>query len=374
MHRFTLLASSLSLLVGSTAVAQNDGWAPPIHKSRGGNNGFAMPGNWSVGRLQEIIDRTDMPAGFNTGNLLTKLQYRRTAYASILNTAYAAKVLTCELSVGNTTTAGSGLTTTWATNRPADNSIVIPLGTINFPNDPPIGAFQEVGPDIMIFPFTSPKLYMGGNLFIEHVNNAGGAGVSTTYWSDSLDNRVALPNGHNAVRGRFGCGAAAGTPTTLRAPISANGNALGGSTVYTLGLATPATAYIATIGFELTNPYGVPAPFDLAAIGAPGCPLWNTLDILLPGSTDGAGNGSFTVAWPGDPTLARLEVGIQALVISIGFNAANLTTSNGIDAWIGGRYNLTSAQVLEFNNLASLAAPATGLYTGALPITRMFWQ
>jgi hypothetical protein len=373
MQSSSLVVSSFSLLLASTAIAQGDGWAPPVHQSRGGNNGFAMPGNWSVGRVQEIIARTDLPAAFNTGNLLTKLQYRRTAYASILNTAYAAKVITSEVSVGNTTTPGNGLVTTWATNRPADLSVVLPLGAVNLPNDPPIGAFQEVGPDIMIFPFAAPKLYMGGNLFIEHVNNAGGAGAATTYWSDALDNTAAIINGHNAVRGRFGCGAVAGTPTTLRAPTSASGNALGGSTTYTLASATASTAFLATIGFELTNPYGVPAPFDLAAIGAPGCPLWNTLDILITGTTSAAGGGTFTVAWPADPSIARLEVGIQTLVISLGFNAANLTTSNGIDAWIGGRYNMTSAQVLEFNNLASAAAPATGLYVGALPITHLFW-
>ena len=81
--RFGTLASSLVILATSLP-AQSNGWAPPAHARRNGNNGFAMPGNWSIGRYQAIITAADLPAGLTSGKVLTRIAYRRTNYPSII--------------------------------------------------------------------------------------------------------------------------------------------------------------------------------------------------------------------------------------------------------------------------------------------------
>jgi len=368
-----LLALLPALALSDVLLAQTDGWIPPAHARRAGNNGFAMPGNWSSGRIQCIFDAADLPAGFTPGKLVNRVAYRRSSYPSLVNDTYSARTYTdCTVSVGNTPTPGSGLTVTFATNIPADVTTVLANATINFAPAPPIGALEEVSPDTLVFPFTTPKLFTGPNLFLEHIN-ASPVNVTIVYWLDMLDNRSTILNGHNAVRGRHGCGEYGPIPTNLRAPIAASANALGGTTVFTLANATINTSFLLTLGFQLDNPYGLPAPFDLAALGAPGCPFWNTIDVLYIGATAATGAGAVTVAWPSDPSLNRLEVGLQALVISPGFNAVGLTTSNGIAARIGGRYPSTSASVLGTpHTVASVAA--ANLYIGGHDITHIYWQ
>ena len=119
--------------------------------------------------------------------------------------------------------------------------MVLPARVINLPASQPPGPFDEVGGDLMVFPFASPKVFTGPHLFIEHVNSSS-PGASSNYWTDGLDNRSVTPHGHNAVRGRFGCGRTGATPTMLRAPAAASANGLGGSTVYSLSMATPLSA------------------------------------------------------------------------------------------------------------------------------------
>jgi hypothetical protein len=257
---------------------------------------------------------------------------------------------------------------TYAANLPGDVSIVFPLGVVNLPPAPPFGAFAEVGPDAIIFPFTAPKLYVGPHLFIEVVNNQPPA-ATVQYWVDSLDNNsTRRPAGHNTLRGEFGCGV--GTlPTALRMQNNLSNNALGTTTGYTLSAATASTPFLFTIGFQLDRPYGLPAPFDLAPIGASGCPFWNSLEVITIGSTTASGMGMMLVAWPTDPSIAGVEVGLQALVISPGYNAAGLTTSNGVGAWIGGRYPLVSSAVWG----SSLTAATGGLFLNGTQITHLFW-
>jgi hypothetical protein len=361
------------VLAASTALgfvgAQLDGWAPPVHAKRPGNNGFSTPGNWSKGRSQNIYNRADLPPNI-FGRPLVKLQYRGSQYPSLIDTAFAARMLPAvQIGIGNTTTSGMAMVSTFATNVPADNTVVFPTGPINLPASNPVGVMAESRAETMVFMFTTPKIVTGPNLFVEFTFSDPVL-ASVVYWSDALDNRATILNGHNAHRGQGGCGVMGpGTATRLRAPSSASGNGLGTTTTFSLSNATVNSPYLFFVGAELEKPYGQTAPFDLAPFGAPGCPLWNTADITLNGTTTASGTASIPVPIPNNPALSGKEVGIQMLVLSPGYNPAGVTTSNGIGAWLGARYPLTSGWVVASNDLI-----ATGtVYNGGAQIVHLFY-
>jgi len=349
--------------------AQNDAWAPPVHAKRSGNNGYASPGNNTKGRSQNIYSTADLPPAV-MNKMLNKIGYRGTQYPSLVNAAQPAKTLPAvQLGIGNTTTPGTGLTNTYATNVPPGVTIVFPTAPVSFPICPPVGALAEVRAETMIFPFNTPKLFTGPHLFIEFTMSDP-VNVNLAHWADALDNTAALVGGHNVVRGQGGCGVlGAGLSTLLRAPTAANGNQLGATTTYTLTSATVSSPMLFIVGTNLNNPFGLPAPINLAIINAPGCALWNSAEIALPGSTTAAGGASLPVAIPNNLALNGVEFGMQVLVISPGFNPANLTTSNGIGAYIGSRYPLTSSWLYAATDLA-----VTGtLYNRGAQIVHLYW-
>lgn len=76
-------------------------------------------------------------------------------------------------------------------------------------------------------------------------------------------------------------------------------------------------------------------PLDLALIGMPGCPLWNTIELqdLVVGSGTQAVH---TLALPDDPTLLGLQLFQQALVFDAGAgNSFGAVTSDGTKLVIG---------------------------------------
>jgi hypothetical protein len=362
-----LAPTLIAVLTAATLAAQNDGWAPPRHAKRPGNNGFSTPGNNTKARSQNLYVNADLPPGVTT-RLLNKIAYRGSQYPSLIDAAYNARSLPAvSVGIGNTTSAT--MTTTFASNLPGDLTVVMPTAMVSFPAAPPVGHNAESRAETMIFPFTTPKLITGPNLFIEFLFTDA-TNVVATYWSDSLDNRTTILNGHNAHRGQGGCGVLGpGVATRLRAPAAASANGLGTTTTYTLSNATASAPYLLSVGIQLDRPYGMPAPVDLAFIGAPGCMLWNSGDITVGGTTTAAGGASLPVPIPNDMGLRGLEVGLQVFVISPGFNPAGVTSSNGIGAFLGGRYPLASSWLIATPD----TAPTGTLYAGGAQIVHLYW-
>lgn len=77
---------------------------------------------------------------------------------------------------------------------------------------------------------------------------------------------------------------------------------------------------------------GVPLPFDLAAIGAPGCFLWTDLAVVIP-TTYAAGGFNFSVTIPNNPSLVNASIYLQAVIGDAGAPGF-ITTTNAAQVCI----------------------------------------
>ncbi|MCC6669891.1 MAG: hypothetical protein IT458_02435 [Planctomycetes bacterium] len=78
-----------------------------------------------------------------------------------------------------------------------------------------------------------------------------------------------------------------------------------------------------------------PLPFPLAGIGAPLCSLRVSPDVIVPLGTGAAGTPSFTFTLPNSTALIGVRFHNQYVAGDPGANAAGITVSNGLTAWIG---------------------------------------
>lgn len=91
----------------------------------------------------------------------------------------------------------------------------------------------------------------------------------------------------------------------------------------------PLSAMVYLIGFSRTTSSFGPLPFDMTAIGAPGCFGRVSLDAQL--FSFGAGNtAAVSINVPANPNLAGLQAFTQPLVLDTGFNTLGVSMG---DAW-----------------------------------------
>jgi len=101
---------------------------------------------------------------------------------------------------------------------------------------------------------------------------------------------------------------------------------------------TPTPLCLVAFGASDTLVNGVPVlPFDLGAIGMPGCTLYQSTDIFGLGTTGnyGTGQATFTLGIPSNPALWGQHFYFQAISYAPGVNSLDSITSNGIDFLIG---------------------------------------
>ena len=94
----------------------------------------------------------------------------------------------------------------------------------------------------------------------------------------------------------------------------------------------PAGGVVGLDIFGLSDP-GIP---DLGFLGAPGCGVRSSLDVLTAWIVAGATH-SYSLPIPNDPLLANFHVFTMALVLQPGVNQllGGAITSNGVDGKIG---------------------------------------
>jgi hypothetical protein len=132
-----------------------------------------------------------------------------------------------------------------------------------------------------------------------------------------------------------GCPGSAGTPQL--APVTGQRPWLSGRIGYAVDSAMPSTIALLMQGFSRTQYRGVPLPFDLGVVGAPGCNLWVAAEFLHAVSVDPFGRGSVTIQVPGDPSLVGLLVFYQFTVFDVAANALGLSFSQGGESRLGVR-------------------------------------
>ncbi|MBL8755637.1 MAG: hypothetical protein JNK15_20245 [Planctomycetes bacterium] len=129
----------------------------------------------------------------------------------------------------------------------------------------------------------------------------------------------------------IGCQGTAGVPT-LRA-LSAPINAANFDVRLDHVPAVPGLAVVASgTSYTLSGP--LPLPFDLGAIGGPGCQAYVSADFTQVAIASG-GVATSTLAIPNNSGLLGVPIYQQAIVLDAGANALGLTTSNALRARLG---------------------------------------
>ncbi len=158
-----------------------------------------------------------------------------------------------------------------------------------------------------------------------------GAGHAAADWL-AANPSLGKPNRIAAFK-RFGAGCGA---NPIGAPVlSASPRPRIGGTFDVTGSNLPQGASLPTflvIGISNSSWNGTPLPLDLTIIGAPGCNLLASFDVVVP-----AGNGSLAVKvpMPTDPKLIGVKFYMQGYAIFPSANAANLILTNGIEGMAG---------------------------------------
>jgi hypothetical protein len=110
---------------------------------------------------------------------------------------------------------------------------------------------------------------------------------------------------------------------------------LGKSFDLNLGLAAKNSAVLLFLGGSNTQYGALPLPLDLTGVGAAGCTLYTSLDILYPTLSDGLGNATVSIAVPSDPLLENGVFYSQALILDAQANQFGLVLTRAGTSKIG---------------------------------------
>src|SRR5690606_9316970 len=111
---------------------------------------------------------------------------------------------------------------------------------------------------------------------------------------------------------------------------------LGSNVDFVLRRAAPGAPAALVHGGSDASWSGVPLPFDLGALGAPGCALHCRPDVLLPAIVGPAGQATVRIAIPADPNFTGAEFFAQFLVLDPTANALGLAATAGGRGRVGG--------------------------------------
>ncbi|HEX5054201.1 MAG TPA: hypothetical protein VFZ65_20650 [Planctomycetota bacterium] len=159
----------------------------------------------------------------------------------------------------------------------------------------------------------------------------GGASWNGPYQSLQWKFRIwSGPAGHYESYGA-GCNGTAGVPRLGWAGLPL----AGASFDLLLDRAVANTISLLTLGDSDTNANGLPLPFSLQPLGAPGCSLLSSSTVTVASLVDAAGQAALTVSLPPDPSLVGFRFYDQWFCFDAAANAFGFTASNGGAATVG---------------------------------------
>jgi hypothetical protein len=312
---------------------------PATYRNQWGESNNYYPHGKSNMRYQQVFLGSEMPSA----NPLIGVAMRQ----DDVSTGRVGGASTLRIDIGYTTYDHSNLTNSFAGNYNAGAPPTTVLsGNVNLPTLS--GVNTDLGNFATQMPFTVPFPYApmpGRNLVIEIVNTStadiltffdatNGAGATTTRIYDF--NATSQTAG--TVARSFGLvmcfltpGAGSSNPR-----LSVNGRpVVNRSYDVELAEANKVSVAILFTGSSDQNAGGIPLPFDLAAVGAPGCKLLVSLQILLTTPTDQNGLAKVTLPLPNDKSLIGAKLFQQWAVVDPSANALGLAWSEGGKGTIG---------------------------------------
>lgn len=96
-----------------------------------------------------------------------------------------------------------------------------------------------------------------------------------------------------------------------------------------LAFANPSSPVVLSLGASDTTWLGLPLPFDLRPLGAPGCLILASGEVLLPNASNGAGATSQTIAVPNVAVLVARSVFNQWTILDPATQLGLVTTNGG---------------------------------------------
>jgi hypothetical protein len=255
-----------------------------------------------------------------------------------------AQVQTIELLLGQTPKNPADLVTTFTSNYGTTPPTTVFKGTLNLPahtNGGGIGDFK------ICMKFTAAWIWLpipNQNLLTEWVNTSTASTAhfedkcqlapdctTTRMWATSATATVAVGTERNA--GLVMCL----RTTSGRAPVLSNTGVPAIARTFSVDLsgARAQTAAGLILGASKTVWGAFTLPLALAPLGAPGCALLASFDVLIGAATDANGAASLPLAIPNAPSLVSVVFHNQWFVVDQNANQLGAAWSNGGTATIG---------------------------------------
>ncbi len=204
-----------------------------------------------------------------------------------------------------------------------------------FPPQPACAAGPA--PFAAVFPFSKPFLYerKKGNLLLDIL----GKGTPSA-WREWIADAHAQSYGTSGMTAPLGPGCKGKAGEYVHLSVSPYPLKLGGSLSlsFTTNLAKPGTL-LAWVGARCNRLGNTPLPLDLTFLGATGCKLYTSLEVLFVLQGSGSGYPGLSLPIPGNPALAMAQVFTQAAAYAPGANPAGLLFTGGVRClvWPGRR-------------------------------------
>jgi hypothetical protein len=334
---------------------------PPQATSTDAMTRGALPGLETRFRQQFLLGES-LLSGMRAGTL-TSLAFRRDGHLR----AQPGSVASLRVTLSHGARGPSDASARFAENRGLVTSTIY-QGVLNVPSSPPLAhrdAATWAAPDAIVIPCAVPFAYPQGNLCIEVEGEPAGAG--SAWWpidfaTDAITG-IATPLGQACgLAGQHANRSAMVDPRTLRP----------GATIRLVGLGQAHAASVLTIGAAQLTP-----PLDLGFLGAPGCELHVSPDVVLSGVLGGPigarplGLRALPLQLPGGPN--ALSACLFAQWVNL--EGAGLATTAGLKMQLANNLTALDAAVVRSAEVASGAYPEVGAVENwQMPVIRFEWR
>ena len=317
---------------------------PAAQAAAFGNNNNNIPYSWTPARYLQVFLGSELPAGPTP---IIGLGLRQDDSFS----GFTAHKVDMALWIGGTTFDHNTITATFDNNfnvSAQPKTLVFRQREYSFPQMPPSNPTNPADFFVNI-PFDAPYVMNVGsdNVVVETANygNTNGNAVFTyplDAHSGATTTRLYALGTPTAASGTLGIGyglvyAFRQIGATPAIPTITNSNTplLGGSFHYELLHSARNAPTGLIIGASNTMSGSIPLPFNMAPIGAPGCFLLASTDVILGMLTGPGGDLANTLPVPNNIALDGQSLYIQHFIIDPGTNPLGITTSNAGQLTLG---------------------------------------
>jgi hypothetical protein len=305
-----------ALLAALPAFAQ--GTLPHSLAGHWGEADLVLPWGRVSSRWQQLCDRAELPPTLTAGRQLTHLGVRRLAQG----VAVPAISLDTEIAIYDTLMQAGALGANFAANRgTGSGGVAFARRVTSLPATP----LLDPDGSAHLLPLDAPRTFTGPNLLVEIVNRS--TGPSYTGW---------YPNAAQSY-------GPDGFPTDLGAKCGNFLNMMLSSGPYRPGATFRVTEFYSSGSPVPINVLGVspaislfgPLPIDLTSLGAPGCVVRASFELLTPGGGAPGFNVDYPV--PAVGAFSGVKLYTQWLNADAAANALGITVSGARVISLGSR-------------------------------------